>query len=380
MRLFAATLMLFAAAVAASAQRHKLGTINAETPEGQLLQQIGTESDEAKKTALLEDFAAKYPKHEGVSWVYEQLVGNYTKAGQFDKVVETGEKAIAVDPGDVETAYACLQAAEAKKDAGMVVKWSGATSEAARKIAQSPKPTEADEAEEWTRRVDFAKQVDVRSEYSLYAAMLQTTDPKQKIALGEALEQRNPQSQYLPQMADLRFAAYMQAGDAAKAVALAQKSVASGQGSAEMLLALANDAMSKKQADQAVGYSKKAIEAAAAKPKPEGVADADWENWKTQMTARAHWMAGLTYAGQSKWAATDQELRVALPGVKESKEMFAEALFYAGLANYRLAEAGDAKRARDALKFSEECAAIPGRFQTPARTNVKAIRSQYHIQ
>jgi tetratricopeptide (TPR) repeat protein len=369
-----------AAAAAASAQRHKLGTINAETPEGQLLQQIGTESDEAKKLALLEDFAAKYPKHEGVSWVYEQLVGSYTKAGQYDKVVETGEKAIAIDPADVDTAYACLQAAEAKKDPAMVIKWSGATSEAARKIVQSPKPTEADEAEEWTRRVDFAKQVDVRSEYSLYAAMLQTTDPKQKIALGEALERRNPQSQYLPQMADQRFQAYVQAGDAAKAVALAQKTVAAGQGSVEMLLALASDAMSKKQADQAVGYSKKAIEAAEAKPKPEGVADADWQSWKTQVTGNAHWIAGRTYAGQNKWSATDQELRAALPGVKANREMLAEALFYAGLANYRLAEAGDHQRARDALKFSEECAAIPGRFQVPARTNVKAIRSQYHIQ
>jgi tetratricopeptide (TPR) repeat protein len=345
-----------------------------------LLQQIGSESDEAKKLALLEDFATKYPKHEGAAWVYDQLVASYTKAGQYDKALAAGEKLVALDPTDVEGAYACLQAAEAKKDPAAVIKWSGTTSELARKLQQSQKPADAGEAEEWTRRVDYAKQVDVRAEYSLYATMLQTTDPKQKAQLAEALEQRNPQSQYLPQMAGQRFQAYMQSGDTAKAVALAQKAVDSGQGTVEMLLALASDAMTKKQPDKAVAYSKKAVDTAGTQPKPEGVSDGDWQAWKTQVTARAHWMAGLAHAGQNKWAAADQELRAALPGIKASPEMRAEALFYLGLANFKLAEAGDAERARDALRFSEECAAIPGRFQTPARTNVKGIRARYQVK
>ncbi len=209
MRQFAIVVVLFVAAWTATAQRHQPATIDAGTPEGQMLQQIGTESDEAKKLAMLEDFAAKYPKHEGTAWVYEQMMAAYAKNGQYDKVFESGEKLLALDPADVETAYACLQAAEAKKDPDLVIKWSATTSELARKIAQTPKPSEADAVEDWTHRVDYAKQVDVRSEYSLYAAMLQTTDPKKRIQLGEALEQRNPQSQYLPQMAGPRFVAYV---------------------------------------------------------------------------------------------------------------------------------------------------------------------------
>ncbi len=147
-----------------------------------------------------------------------------------------------------------------------------------------------------------------------------------------------------------------------------------------MLLAVANADQSAKQWTEAAALSKKAVEVAAAKPKPEGVTDADWAKWKTQVTTQAHSTAGFAYVGATKWSLADQELRAALPGVRSDSAKLAETLFYLGLANYRLAVAGQTERARDALHFSEECAAIPGRFQTPARTNVKAIRSQYHVQ
>jgi tetratricopeptide (TPR) repeat protein len=367
-------------AITASAQHQKPATIDAGSPEGQLLQQVENAPDDEKKLALLEEFAAKYPQHEYAAWVYDQLLASYTKAGQYDKAIQTGEKLLAIDPGDVASAYACLQAAEAKKDLDLIVKWSGVTSEAARKVAQTPKPADADAIEDWSRRVDYAKQADVRSEYSLYAAMLQTTDPRKKIQLGEALERRNPQSQYLPQMTEQRFQAYVQSGDNAKATTFAEKAIEAGQGSPEMLLMAANSAMSRKQPDKTLAYSKKAIAAAEAKPKPEGIADADWQAWKSQVVSRAHWMAGLTYAGQNKWSGADQELRAALPGVKGNREMLAQALFYVGLANYNLAEAGDTQRARDALRFSQECAAIPGPLQARARKNVEGIRQKYHIQ
>ncbi len=61
----------------ASAQRHKIGTVNAETPEGALLQQIGQESDEAKKIPRLEKSTAKFRKQEATGWWYTQLQALY---------------------------------------------------------------------------------------------------------------------------------------------------------------------------------------------------------------------------------------------------------------------------------------------------------------
>lgn len=380
MKLSTVAVVLLLAAGAAAAQRHQI-TINAETPEGQLLQQIGQESDETKKIAMLEQFTTQYPKHEGVAWVYEQLVAAYAKANQPDKLLATGEKLLALDPADAEDAHTCLKAAlEAKRDPDLVLKWAVITSDAARKVAQSPKPADEGEVENWTRRVDFAKQVDIYTEYALYAMAIQTPDPKKKILLGDTLEQRNPQSQYITQAAEQRFLAYLRVGENDKALALAEKTLEKDQTNAEMMLAVADSYRAKKNEEKVAELTGKAIQAAATKPKPEGVSDADWNTWRTQITGRAHYVLGVTYAALERWAQTDQSLRAALPGIGGSPEMKAEALFYLGLANYRLAEKGDTERARDAVRFSEQCAAIPGPFQGPARTNVRAIQRVYRIK
>src|SRR5207245_2870332 len=129
----------------ALAQRHPLGTVNAETPEGALLQQIGQTEDQAKKLALMEEFAEKNPKHEAIGWVYEQMQAAYLKAGQSDKAIEVGDKLVAMDPDDLDAAHQNLKAAEAKKDPDLTLKWSGQTSQIARKLVASPQPKEADE-------------------------------------------------------------------------------------------------------------------------------------------------------------------------------------------------------------------------------------------
>ena len=140
-----------------AAQRHKV-SINAETPEGQLLQQIGQEEDAAKKAALAEQFVSQHPKHESIAWVYENMVHAYTKANQPAKAMEAGDKLLAIDPGDARTAHAALKAAEATKDPDAIKVWAVRTSDAARKAAQAPK-TEDQEEEELKAEVDFAKQL-----------------------------------------------------------------------------------------------------------------------------------------------------------------------------------------------------------------------------
>jgi len=122
----------------ALAQRHSLTAISPDAPEGRMLQQIQQELDTATQLSLLEQFAAQYPKNENIAWVYDQLIAAYAKAGQSDKVLETGQKLLAIDAGDVATAQQCLKAAEAKKDPELVLKWSVTASDAARKVLKSP--------------------------------------------------------------------------------------------------------------------------------------------------------------------------------------------------------------------------------------------------
>ncbi|MCC6860745.1 MAG: hypothetical protein IT158_19410 [Bryobacterales bacterium] len=363
-------ILLIAIAAAAFGQRAKL-VVNAETPEGQLLQQIGQESEEAKKTGLLEQFAAKYPTHESAGWVYGQLQNAYLKANQFDKALEAGEKLLAIDPDDVETAHQNLKASEGRKDIAGIKKWSDQTAQIARKIVASPQPKEEDQVEEWKRKVEFSKQVITYTEYALYAAALQAQDAREQAGLIEALEQRNPNSEYLRQAVPIQFAAYLRAGDTEKAVTVAEKVLATDQSNEDMLLVAAGVYLDKKtNPDKIVPYTEKVIELVNTKPKPQGVADADWNQRKAQLSGRAYWIQGKHHFNNKKLAEADKSLRAALPLI-EDQNLKADALFHLGLANYRM------EKILDALRFNEQCAAIKSPYQAAAQKNIKAIRSQY---
>jgi tetratricopeptide (TPR) repeat protein len=368
MRILLLALLLAAGALA---QRHK-PNINTETPEGQALQQIGQEADDAKKLAMLEKFTQDYAKSENLAWVYTQMQPLYTKAGQPDKALEIGDKLIALDPEDLETALATLKAAEAKKDPDQVKKWSDVTGPVAQKVIASPQPKDEDEVEDWKKRVDYAKQVNTYSEYSLYAMALQTADPRKKIALIEDLQQRNPQSQYLGQMQLVLFQAYLQAGDNDKAVAVAEKILATDQTNEAMLLVVADSALQKgKDPDKVVTYSTKLIDVMNTKAKPEGMSDADWENRKKTFSGQAHYMIGKQYFNQKKYGPADKELRVALPLVETNAALKPEVLFMLGLSDYKL------ENVMDGLKFLQQCAAIKSPYQAQAAKNVSVIKNQY---
>jgi hypothetical protein len=363
------------------AQEHKL-TINAETPEGQVLAQIGQEADEAKKLALMEDFAAKYPKHEAIAWVYEQMYPAYQKANQFDKGLAVCDKLLTVDPEDARSAHGCLKIAEATKNPDTVKAWSERTSAIARKVAASPKPSGEDEAEAWKTRVDFARQFDIYTEYSLYAAALGTTDAKKKAELMDALEKRDEKYEHLPALRDHVFRALLAANDLPSAQAMSDRMVERNLATDNMLMVSADAAFNKKEYDRAQSLAQKLIALVNGRSKPEGMSDADWETHKTGLLGRAYWWDGVSYGIQNKFAQADKTLREGLPFMKGNDQLLAGAYFYLGLANFKLGDSKtpDQQRILDALKFNQECAAIKSPYQALAQRNMKAIRSQFQIR
>src|SRR5260370_42325838 len=129
---------------------------------------------------------------------------------------------MAIDPEDLDTALATLKAAEAKKDPDLVKKWSSTTAALAQKAIAIPQPKEEDAVEEWKKHVDYAKQVNTYSEYAIYATALQTTDPRKKADLIETLYDRDPQSQYMPQLFPAAVQALQQMNDADRKTAFAE--------------------------------------------------------------------------------------------------------------------------------------------------------------
>jgi len=360
----------------ASAQQRKHFVINASTPEGEILQSIGQESDDSKKLALMQDFVSKYPKHEGVGWVYDQMQQVFVKQKDYDKALDAGEKALAADPEDLDAAYNNLKASEGKTDPDLVKKWSAATSAIARKAAGGPSASDDDK-----QNVDHAKQVDTYTEYSLYAAALQTSDPAKVADLVDALMERNPKSQYVPMLSGKYFAALQQSGKGDKAGAMAEKILTVDPSNADALLIAADYSLQKSRTDKAIAYANRVTEVLASKQAPEGIGAADWEKTKQAMVGRAHWIAGVGYGAENKFGPADKALRAALPAVSGNSQLTATALFYLGLSNYQLGKTlGDKARIREGLRFFEQCVAIKSTVQDQASKNVRTIRGELGIR
>jgi tetratricopeptide (TPR) repeat protein len=377
-RLFALTYALLVASIA-EAQRHKLTTLNAETPEGKMLQEIGQETDASKKLAMMEQFASKFPGHDAAGWVYSQMQVAYSKVGDSDKAIVAGEKLLAIDAMDLDAAYANLKASEAKKDANGVLKWSSVTSDIAKKTIAAPKGAGQSD-EEFAHAVDFAKQVDTYTEYSLYATAAAEQDPQTVMKLADALEKRNPNSQYIATVLPRYSVAAQQANALPTAVAYGERAFKRGQFSEDMLLVMADNELQKRNVDKVVAYSDKIIELMS-RPKPEGVSDADWEKKKAVTTGLAYWMSGTSLSGNNKFAEADKRLRSALPFVKDNEQLYGSALFHLGLANYKMAQASKNKvQIADAVKFSKQAAAVKGPLAAQAAKNVRVMQQEFGVK
>ena len=365
-------LVLLALAVPVFGQRHRIEEINAEKPDGKLLQQIMQENDAGKRTALLEQFTAEFGQSKDVAWVLEQLQASYAKANDPDKVIAAGDKLLAVDPDDPEAGMQCLKAAEAKKDPALLKKYAVVTLVAAHKMAAAPQPKEADEAAAWKASIEYAKQVNSYTDYALYRAAAESRDPKTTIDLAETLRQQDPTAEYAVKVADPLFVAYRQANDNAKAMALAEQVLAREQTNEDMLLVAAdNYAQQKKEPDKVHAYSARVVEIMTAKSKPEGIADADWTARKNLVTGLAHYISGKLYYTQNNFPKADVELRAALPLVEGNAAMKPEVLFLLGYANYQL------KKPQDAANYYKACAAIKSQFQAPAAKSLQGIKNEY---
>jgi hypothetical protein len=372
MKRYVATLVLlvFPGVLSLTAQEKQNFVINVGTPEGQLLQSLGQETDDARKVSIAEDFLAKYPKHEAAGWVAAQLESALLAQKDNDKVLQVAEAAYANGP-DMDAAYFALKAAVAKEDLAEAKKWSARTSEAARKIASSAKPpADADEKQQ----LEYAKQVDEYSEYGLYVLALKA-QPKDEVDLVDTLIKQNPKGQYLPEVANSYFAALNKAGEGAKACPAAQKMAVDK--NAEAMLYAAECSWRANRADGVISYAAKATEAVNSRPKREGFSDSDWAAQKSLILGSASFYTGVGYTMQMRYGPANKALRAALPAIKGNQQLYAIALFDLGLANYSLGKPlGDKAQMRQGLQFFQQSAEISGPMQDQASRNAKLVLTE----
>jgi hypothetical protein len=352
------------------AQEKQNFVFNPGTPEGQILQALGQETDDARKVTLGQDFLAKYPKHEAAGWVAAQVESGLLGQKENDKVLEVAEAAYANGP-DMDGAYFALKAAVDKGDIALAKKWSARTSEAARKAVSSAKaPTD----EEGKQQIEYAKQVDEYSDYALYVLALKA-QPKDEVDLVDTMIKQNPKSQYLSEIATSYFGALTKAGEGAKACPAAARMAV--EKNAEAMLYAADCSWRGNKADQVISYAAKASEAASTRTKREGVSDSDWAAQKNALLGSANFYTGVGYTMEMRFGPANKALKAALPAIRGNQQLYAIALFDLGLANYQLGKPlGDKAQMREGLKYFQESAGIASPMQDQASRNAKLVLAE----
>jgi tetratricopeptide (TPR) repeat protein len=274
---------------------------------------------------------------------------------------------------EMENSYTSLQEALKKKDVAEVKRLATETSKYARQLVAEPKPTNADDVEQWTAIVAHSKEVDAYTEYALFASAVGGT-PAQAIDLLTTLETQNPKSRYLDEGGYTRyFQALSQSGASAKITAVAEKALENLPNSLDVLSTLAEQSLS--TPSKAVTYAQRLIAAASKATKPEGAA-ANWESKKSLALGRGYYISGMVQAQSQNFFEADKSLRAALPLVKGSDTMAAATLFFLGVANYNIGSQSNNKaRVLEAANFSEQAANYKSQYASQAMTNAVAMRN-----
>jgi hypothetical protein len=277
---------------------------------------------------------------------------------------------------DLDTTYQSLKDAEAKGDPVAVKKLAAETSALARKAAAEAAPEDASEKDAWTKRVAYAKDVDLQAEYALVDVALKS-QPATMVDLLAALEAQNPKSKYLDDAYANYLYALNQVGASAKIPAIAEKGLSNFPENPDLLYFLTENARSSRQNDRAQSYANRLLAAFAKRPKPEGVSEADWEKKKSAMMGEGYRISGVVSGEKSQYAAADKNLRAAMPYIKGNNAFTAEALFYLGLANYNLGKMTMSKaKILEGAKFSDQCAAITGPYAEQAYKNSMIMKTE----
>jgi len=358
----------------AEAQRY-VADANPDSPEGQFIELINLQSDDAQKLALMEQFAQRFPKHQAISWAYEFLQLSAFQAGQWDRVLSFGEKLEQLHPDDVETANLNRKAAESKGDKTTAKLWSDYIQRIAQRVLESPPPKDPELLEEWKKRIAIASQYAAQDEYATYKKAIDSGDPRQKIKLLDDLLKRNPDTQYLSQALVIYLNSYRALGDHKNAAIYAERILKSDPNNEDALLIMTEGyAHSGSAPDKVVAYSTRLIDLMRTKSKPAIVRQEDWDKKKAFYTGSAYWMIGNVHINQNHFPQADSALRAALPLLRQSEQSAASILFYLGWANYKM------ENFADAVRFYKQCMAFRGQFQEQAAKNLNVIRTEQGIQ
>jgi tetratricopeptide (TPR) repeat protein len=348
--------------------------IPAGTPEDQALTAISNEQDTQKKLAMYQDFLQKFSSNPAaVAYGSWQLSQAYQTAGDLQKALEYGDKALAGSPHNLDILVSQASIAQQMKDSAKVFDYSIRGGELYNSIAKQPKP-EGMSDQEFAQRVAEDKNAAKSSyeflEAAAFNAIMEEPDAKKRMADIERFTPTFPNSRFQEQVASYAMMSLSELKDTPRLITYAEKTLATDPNNLPALLLLAGtyaDDPKPGSVTKAITYAQKAIEAAKA-----DAPDADRS--RKVSAGAAHSTLGYAYMKQDKTAAAIPELKSAAALLKgQDDQQYAIALYRLGFAYAKLSKISEAR------EVLQEAVKISGPVQQPAQdllAKVNAARAK----
>ena len=333
--------------------------IAAGTDEDHALASIANEQDPQKKLAFYEDFVQKFSSNPAAvaygNWQLSQL---YQNAGDLQKALEYGDRALTGSPHNLDILVAQASIAQQAKNSAKLMDYSVKGGEVCGSIAKQPKPQGVSDD-------DFARSVAEEQESSKNSCdFLETSglnvissenDAKTRMGYIERFTAAYPNSKVQETVGSLAMDALSEMHDNARLVAYGEKALAANPNSLPALLLMANfysEDSKPGSAAKAISYSQKAIEVAKA-----DAPDAD--KGRKLSAGVAYNILGWAYLKQDKSAEAIPQLKSASLLLKgQDDQQYAKALYGLGFAYGKL------NKLTEAREVLTEAVKIQGPFQS----------------
>jgi tetratricopeptide (TPR) repeat protein len=214
------------------------------------------------------------------------------------------------------------------------------------------------------------------AEEAAFNAFDRATNDDTKIQLGEAFEQKYPQSAFDEQVDSALVPLYDSKRDWSKFYATADRALAKDPDNVPVLtfvgwviphLSDSDQADATEKLDEAERYEKHAIELIPTMAKPTQLTEDDFAEAKAGAMARAHGGLGLVYFRRNKYEESANELRIAATGAADADPVN---LYVLGVDLSKL------NRDADAQEVFTRCGEIAGDLQQQCRRDADGMKQQ----
>lgn len=345
--------------------------IPAGTPEDKDLVVISEEQDGQKRIGMYEEFVQKYSANPAaVAYGNWQISQSYQTAGDLDKALSYGDKALAGMPTSMDILVSQVNIAQQMKSNAKVMEYAVRGGTAYNTAGKQPKP-EGMTDEQFAARLAEGKESNKSSyefmEAAAYNTIADEKDSKARMNYIERFAPAFPASRFEEPVAQYAMFTLGQLNDSARLFSYGEKALAANPNSMPTMLLLANTYVEDSRPAswaKAITYSQRVIELAKA--------DAPDADKSRKLSAGvAHSTLGYAYAKQEKAAAAVPELKAAAVLLKGQDDVsYATALYRLGWAY------GKTRKTAEARAVLEEAIKIPGPLQGPCRELLATVNAQ----